>query len=189
MTGASPIVIDLAAVRKVLAAARALGGPVGTSIELCILTLALPWEVVAIRLERIQWRDGVVPVPARGGRERLLPLPVGAKSLILRIAGEGKGDGQAVTAGRGEPLQAHRLRLDRVLPALAAARGAPLPPWNFHGIRASAAMMMKEDGISQETLLAIFGKVRRGSNTPWEESQRERAVAGIERWNAIVTER
>jgi hypothetical protein len=30
-------VMDLAAVRTVLAAARALGGPVGTSIELCIL--------------------------------------------------------------------------------------------------------------------------------------------------------
>lgn len=63
MTGASPIVMDLAAVRKVLAAARALGGPIGTSIELCILTLALPWEVVAIRLERIDWKEGVVPIP------------------------------------------------------------------------------------------------------------------------------
>jgi len=189
VTGAAPIAMDLAAVRAVLAAARKLGGPVGTSIELCILTLALPWEVVAIRLERIQWQDGVVPVPARGGRERLLLLPVAAKSLILRIAGEGAGDGQAVTAGRGEPLQAHRLRLDRVLPALVAASCAALPPWNFHGIRASAAKMMKEDGIDQETLLAIFGRVRRGSNTSPEGSQMELAGAGIERWNAIVTGR
>ena len=189
MTGASPIVMDLAAVRTVLAAARALGGPVGTSIELCILTLALPWEVVAIRLERIDWHEGVVPIPARGGRERLLHLPVTARSLILRIAGEGTGDGQAVTAGRGEPLKARHLRLDRVLPPLVGANGAPLPPWNFHGIRASGTMIMSQHGVYSDTLLAILGQEWRRSTTPWKGLRLNRAGPGIERWNAIVTGR
>ena len=189
MTGASPIVMDLAAVRKVLAAARALGGPIGTSIELCILTLALPWAVVAIRLERIDWQEGVVPIPARGGRERLLHLPVTARSLILRIAGEGAGDGQAVTAGRGEPLKARHLRLDRVLPRLVGANGAPLQSWNFHGIRLSGAMIMSQHGVCSNTMLAIFGQEWRRSTTPLAGWHLNRAGPGIERWNAIINGR
>lgn len=189
MTGASPIITDLAAIRSVLTAARALGGPIGTAVELCILTLLLPWEVVAIRLEQIDWQDGFVPVPARGRGKRLLSLPTGAQNLILRIAGEGGGNGQAITAGRGEPLQARHLRLDRIVPRLVAANGAPLPAWNFHGLRWSAGRIMHRRGMQPEGFFRIFGMEQFSSQKfpEWVRIKRERE--GMEQWAALLADR
>ncbi len=67
MIGDGPIAPDVNGMNIILTTARQLGGPVGVTIELCILCAALPFEVLSIRLEDIDWQRGsVVGLHPRG---------------------------------------------------------------------------------------------------------------------------
>lgn len=169
MTGAGPVVPDLPGLRTILDAAHELGGPIGTTVELCILCAALPFEVLAIQLENIDWPRGIVTVPTRGCRDvrstrdvRHLGLSTAAIQTILKAAGSINGKGQAVTAGRGEPLKPELFRLDRVVNELAKIDPAVLNvAWNFHGIRAAIATTLLCDNVHRERVeLLIHGRVR-----------------------------
>lgn len=160
MTGSPtlrPTIIDM---RAILRAARTMEDSWGATLELCLLTLALPWEVVAIDLEAIDWQRGVVAVPARGGAERVLALGHDAQKAVLRIAGAAGGRGQVVTAGRGPRLAAPAFRLDRLLDRLAVVDAATidLKPWNFHGIREAVAALMAADGAERAEIDAVIGR-------------------------------
>lgn len=153
MTGASPIVPSVADAAILLGASQRTGGPLCATLELCILTLALPFEVTQINLDRIDWENGCTQVATRRGQHlvkqtlRTLALPPAALDAVRRIAGSAKGSGQVVTAGRGEPLAAKYVRLDRLCEQL--ARGAPetIPiMWNFHGLRQCAATIIAHNG-------------------------------------------
>lgn len=192
MTGSGPLVPELQDVRRLLVAASRMGGPQGAVLELCILTLCLPWQAVAIDLENIDWNNGLVDVPARSGRMCKLTLPDPAMKCILRVAGTGPGSGQAVTAGRGERLQARHLRLDRLQDQL--ARAVPetihLKLWNFFGIRAAAASAMLDAGIPSdavETALNPAGQLPLEGRTGISERTRaELARQAIDAWCRIL---
>lgn len=160
MSGAPAIRPSLVDVRTLLVGALAMGGPWGAILELCIRSLCLPWEAAGIELERIDWDRGFVPVPARGGAMRLLALSHEAQRTILRIAGETRGTGQAVTAGRGPRLQAETFRLDRLLDRLAEAAPETIrvADWNFHGIRATAEAELAAAGAGTSEIHAVIGR-------------------------------
>lgn len=199
MTGTRPLLPDLGSMRILLSGARALGGPYGAVLELCILTVCLPWEAVGIELADIDWAYGRVPVPARGGRRRILHLPPEAIQAIVRVAGTAGGEGQAVTAGRGRPLNRQDVRLDRMQERLAAA--APetiaLLPWNFHGLRAAAARELLERGCPHGDVAHALGLKRTGSDAGVRKTggirtsqhEADRAAVMVGRWNAVLTDR
>lgn len=187
MTGASPACPGVPAIRAILDAARTMGGPTGLALELCILTLALPNEVLAIRLETIDWSKGFVTVPARGGVQRVLALPHAARQAILRFCGVGIGAGQAITAGRGAPLRAAQMRLDRLLDKLADADAATisLPNWNFAGIREDAATALAQQCIDARIIDATLGRQHRRDPSKIRGDP-ELAAIGAERWVALL---
>jgi hypothetical protein len=169
VTGAGPVVPDLPGLRTILDAAHELGGPIGTTVELCILCAALPFEVLAIQLENIDWPRGIVTVPTRGCRAALsnrdvrhLGLSNPAIQTIMKAAGSINGRGQAVTAGRGEPLKPELFRLDRVVRQLAKIDPAVLSVgWNFHGIRVAIAETLSMEDVPHERIeMLLYGRVR-----------------------------
>lgn len=202
MSGAPPLRPSLADLLTLLLAARAMEDAWGAALELCILTLGLPWEVVAIEIERIDWERGAVAVPSRGGGERILALSHDAQRAVLRISGSAGGEGQVVTAGRGPRLEAATFRLDRLLDRLAAASPSTiaLPAWNLHGIREEAARLLAGEGAGPREIDAVLGRRppngRRALNA---ERKRSRATGGTsmrgdlalatlgaERWSRIL---
>lgn len=187
MSGAGPLSLVPAEQLRLLAGARALDDPWGAVLQLCIQTLCLPFEAVAIDLERIDWDRGFVPVPSRSVADRALALSHDAQKAILRIAGEAGGRGQVVTAGRGRRFEARLFRMDRLLDRLAVA--APdtigLPAWNMHGLRLAGANAMAADGASNAEIAATLGR----ATEPVVKGVRgdvELARKGAERWNAIL---
>ena len=197
MTGASPHLPDLPSMRTLLKGARTLGGAHGAVLELCILTMCLPWEAVAIDLAEIDWDRECVPVPARGGSRRLLHLPPEAVRTLARVAGTVAGRGQAVTAGRGTPIGNRDVRLDRIQARLAIA--APdtivLQPWNFHGLRAAAARELLECGCGHRDVANALGlKTANSVTVPIGDVRTaaedvDRAATTVGRWNAILAGR
>lgn len=187
MSGASPLAPSLEDQRVLLAGARALGGAWGSLLELCILSLCLPWEAAAIELQRVDWDEGFVPIPARGGATRALALSLEAQKAILRIAGDAGGRGQVVTAGRGQRFPAKLFRLDRLIDRLAEA--APdtikLPEWNFHGLRLGAVLALREAGSSDAEISAIFGRTA-GQVSRGLRGDPELARIGVERWSRVL---
>lgn len=196
MSGAGAVHASVRTQRVLLSAARTSGGPWGAVLEMCILTICLPWEAIGMELERIDWERGFVPVPARRGAtipaartpaERAVILNEPARAAIRRIAGDAAGRGQVVTAGRGPRLQARLFRLDRLLDRLAEA--APetigLPEWNMHGLRTGAADALHEDGADPEEVagalgLAIAPGIRRF------RIDEDLPTRGAERWARIL---
>lgn len=187
MSGAAPLVPALRDIRTLLAGARRLDGEWGATLELCLLTLGLPWEITSIRLEKIDWSAGTVPVPARGGVERILALSDAAMKTILRVAGDAGGRGQAVTAGRAPQLQAKFFRLDRLIDKLAAADPATIhvADWNFHGIRVAAETSLRSHGAKQVEIEAALGRQVRRHGVALRGDP-ELACIGAERWCHIL---
>ena len=194
MTGANPRLPDLPSMRMLLEGARTLGGAHGAVLELCILTLCLPWEAVAIELAEIEWGRGHVPVPARGGSRRLLHLPPDAVRTLARIAGTVTERGQAVTGGRGRPLDRRDVRLDRIQARLAVAvpDTIVLQPWNFHGLRAAAARELLERGCGPQDVAHALGLKAIGTATVpiggirTDAAAADRAATTVGKWNAIL---
>lgn len=190
MTGAAPIPPSVPDMRVLLEGARTLGGAHGAVLEICLLTLCLPFEAVAIDLERIDWRNGRVPVPLRKGGSRILPLPGPARQAVIRIAGESRATGQAVTAGRGRPLKHSDVRLDRLQDWLAdeAPATIPIPPWNFHGIRMAGRNALIERGRTLDEANAVAGVVARSRRSETGQQHRHDALAavGLEIWCEIL---
>jgi len=174
-----------------------MGGAHGAVLELCILTMCLPWEAVAIELAEVDWSQGCVPVPARGGSRRLLHLPPDAVVALARIAGTATGRGQAVTGGRGRPLDRRDVRLDRIRArlAIAAPDVGELQPWNFHGLRAAAARELLERGCGHQDVVHALGLKAIGSATVpiggirTDGDAAGRAVVPVDKWNAILAAR
>lgn len=166
-----------------------MGGAHGLALELCLTTLALPGEVLAIRLERIDFAAGLVPVAARGGVERLIALPNVARQAIIQAAGEASAFGQAVTAGRGPVLTTAQFRLDRLLDRLAdrAPESIGLPAWNFHGVREEAAALLREDGADPATIDAVLGR-QHGRDRSRLRGDPRLASVGAERWATILAD-
>jgi len=187
VSGAPPLPVAPADQLRLLAAAKTMNDAWGAVLEICILTLCLPWEAVAIDLQRIDWDRGFVPVPSRSIERRALALSHEAQKAILRIAGEAAGRGQAVTAGRGPRLEARLFRMDRLVDRLAVA--APdtisLPAWNMHGIRFSGAQAMQANGASSAEIAATLGRSREVESKGLRGDV-ELARTGVERWNAIL---
>lgn len=187
MTGAGPVAPSIEGLRLLLGAARREASPAAFALELIILTLALPWEAVGMRLECIDWRTDTVPVPARGGAERLLALPHAARKAVLRVAGTAAGVGQVVTAGRGRVLLHRDVRLDRLRERLAGVAPDTLQvAWNFHGIRTAGATALAKSGATPFEIEALLGReTRRGPNAG---ARRDLAAAAAmaERWNGIL---
>lgn len=186
MAGSSPIVPSIRTVRSLLAAGRSVGGTYGTVLEISILALCLPWEAVAIDLERIDWSTGFVEVPARGKRNRVLVLPGDARATILRVAGSASGKGQAVTAGRGKRLEARYVRLDRLQDHLAdkVPETIGLGEWNFHGIRVAGIEALRAAGRSSDEIQAALGY--HSSRTVAPRVRAEVAGMALETWCSIL---
>ncbi|WP_230482919.1 hypothetical protein [Sphingomonas sp. Leaf21] len=183
MTGVGPIAPTLQEVRILLRGAKIIPAPLGTVMQLCIMCLCLPWEAVGIDIERIDWGTGFTDVPARGGRTRRLYLPAPAMKLVLTVAGSAGGTGQAVTAGRGVPLQGRHIRLDRIQKRLAEADPATgRIAWNFHGIRAAGRSALEVAGTPD--LDVLLGLYDRGCSD--RNADAEIMATGIERWCALL---
>ena len=187
MSGAGPISPDLAGMRILLEGARHLEGTLGATLELSVLTLCLPSEVVAIDIEKIDWARGTVGVPARGRRHRTLALASASLQAILRICGSAGGVGQVVTGGRGRRLAGRDIRLDRIQDRLAEA----WPPssaidWNFRGLRAAGANLLWENGVHRSDIVALlFGRPDR-MEILHDHSSVEAARSAAERWCELV---
>lgn len=196
MSGAGAMRASVETQRVLLSGARALGGPWGAVLEICILTICLPWEAIGMELERIDWERSFVPVPARRGAttpvvrtpaERAVILNAAARSAIRRIAGDAAGHGQVVTAGRGPRLRARLFRLDRLLDRLAEA--APetigLPEWNMHGLRTGAACALHEDGADADEIAAALGLALAPGIRRFRIDE-DLPTRGAERWARIL---
>lgn len=188
MSGAGPILPTLEEIRLLHSTTKLVQRPQMTALRLCLETLALPWEVVAIRLENIQWRRGCVEVPARGTRRtRIVALPTTALQTILQVAGSAGGKGQAVTAGRGDELRHRDLRLDRLRETLGRAAPATLSiEWNFHGLRAAGAEALMRSGLSKSDLDALLGFELMVHGGRLTIDRADRAIAAAERWSRLL---
>lgn len=188
MSGAGPIRPTLEQMRLLHSSTKGVHRPQMTALRLCLETLALPWEVVAFRLENIQWRRGCVEVPARGiRRTRIVALPTTALQTILQVAGSAGGKGQAVTAGRGDELNHRDLRLDRLRETLGRAAPNTLSiDWNFHGLRAAGAEALRRSGLSSTDLDALLGFEQRGGDRRMTIDRADRAISAAERWSRLL---
>lgn len=147
----------LADIRSLLTGARALGGALGTTLELTILTLRGTAEVLEMDLAYINWSEGWVPISGRNGKPRRIALTAEALAAISRVAGSAGGRGQAVTAGRGKPLGHRDVRLDRLQQKVLPLCPKPISvEWNIHSIRAAAGEILAQDGIGGEELSAAL---------------------------------
>ena len=157
MTGGPAKVPTLDEIRRVLPAARMVEGPAAATLALCILTLGLPWEMTAITLADVNWADGWVGVPQRGGHRRRIPLNDPALALIGGLAGF-RSEGQVVTGCRGARYEARMFRADRLRPLLAAVDAqAGGIEWSAHGIRRAGATALVAAGCTQDEVQALLG--------------------------------
>lgn len=185
------------AIPLLLKGAKALGDPYGAVIELCVRAACQPWEAIEIYMSEIDWCNGRVPVPARGGGRRLLHLPYEAKRTIVRVAGLTAASGQAVTGRRGRPLDRHDVRIDLLADRLAAAapETAPFGPLIFNRVRAATARELIRHGSSTDDVCralaititrsgGVMSSFGGGSSTTEKEAYRAGLV--LEKWNAIL---
>ncbi len=189
MTGGAPLAPGMGETRRLLQATRILGTSHGVVLELSILTLGLPWEVVAIDLSSIDWRRGCVDVPSRGiRRTRTMALSNAALQTILRVAGVAGGIGQAVTAGRGEPVKARDVRLDRLQEALGRIEPDTLRArWNFHGLRETGAAALVADGMAMDDVRLLLGREQdQPGRMHVRGSEVDRAIGAAERWSSLI---
>lgn len=157
MTGGPEKVPTLEGLRQVLSTARLVEGPAAATLALCILTLGLPWEMTAITLADVNWADGSVEVPQRGGHRRRIPLNDPALALIGGLAGF-RSEGQVVTGCRGARYEARMFRADRLrrLLAVVDARAGGIE-WSAHGIRRAGATALVSAGCAQDEVEALLG--------------------------------
>ncbi|MEH3036171.1 MAG: site-specific integrase [Sphingomonas adhaesiva] len=193
MTGGATLVPRLEEARLLHRTAERMGGPTGAAIQLCLLTMSTPWQVVAIDLEAIDWGEGAAHVHARGvdqgrRRRRIVPLSNAAIHVLLRCAGSAAGRGQAVTGGRGEPIAMNAMRLDRLKSALARIDPATLNiRWNFQGLRRLGACTLRHQGAGVDDVRELLGLRTDRPFNPYETGHRHRrAVALAERWSRTI---
>jgi integrase len=195
VTGASPMAPSVAETATLLEAARSIGGPQCATLELVILTLALPFEIVQLDIDDIDWRNGLALVATRRGRRlddpvrRVLALPPMALDAVRRIAGSAKGSGQVVTGGRGDRLAAKYVRLDRLCDLLAEKAPDTIPiRWNVHGVRYGALNVIAER-CDARTIDAVLGRQSRtdGWLTPPSRTAAT-ASAALEIWHQALRE-
>ncbi|KTW00962.1 hypothetical protein NS355_01840 [Sphingomonas yabuuchiae] len=189
MSGTAPLAPGIEEIRRLLRAARVLGTSHGVVLELSILTLGLPWEVTAIDLSSIDWSRGCVEVPSRGTRRtRTMALSNAAIQTVIRVAGVAGGTGQAVTAGRGEPVKARDVRLDRLQESLGRIEPDTLRTrWNFHGLRETGAATLIDGGVASDDVRLLLGKERDQPGSVYARgSDVDRAVAAAERWSSLI---
>lgn len=175
--------------KSLLVGARTLGGPLGTTVELCILSLHRTMEVLDIQLESINWREGWAAVTGKNSRPVRLALSVDALTAIRNVAGSAGGRGQAVTAGRGVPMSYRDVRLDRLQKKLLPLCPTPISvEWNMHSIRHSGASILQKDGIDIRKINAALGFPRNpqlGKSFTQMDPVRE-AHAALGRWAQLL---
>lgn len=193
MTGSAPLMPRLEEARLLYLTAERMGGAPGAAIQLCLLTMSTPWQVLTIDLEAIDWREGAAHVSARGvdhgrARRRIMPLSNAAIHVLLRCAGSAAARGQAVTAGRGEPLTTNALRLDRLKSAMARIDPATLAiRWNFDGLRRLGACTLRDRGAEADDVRALLGlRTDLAAQLFDAGHRRRRALALAEQWSRTI---
>ena len=185
-TRTPPTVLEVA---TLLAAAQKVGGPLCATLELCVLTLAMPSDVVQIDVEKIDWEAGHTIIDCRDyWREparRILALPPAAVDAVLRIAGSPPRHGQVVTSGNGRRLKAKDVRLARLRSLL--ARKSPETAaidWDFRGVRRCGVSVL---AASHTHLIGyVFGEPDRSRFRWGPEHETEMALEGLEIWHRAL---
>ena len=192
MTGSSPVTPSIVETAILLGASRKVGGPLGATVELCILTTCLPFEAVQLDVAGIDRVNGGARVQTRRGNDakgrRVIALPPPAMEAVRRIAGSARHKGQVVTGGQGEPLAAKYVRLDRICDLF--ARTAPETIriyWNFFGIRALALELFRNHGLEREGEYAL-GRNQRPKTPVSEMRQIGMANAALAVWHQALRE-
>lgn len=193
MTGSPPLMPQLDEARLLYRTAERMEGATGAAIHLCLLTMSTPSQVLTIDLESIDWRGSTAHASARGvdhgrARRRIVPLSNAAIHVLLRCASSAAGRGQALTAGRGEPLATHALRLDRLQSAMARIDPATLAiRWNFHGLRRLGARTLQDRGAGADDVRALLGLRTGPAPLPYDAGRRHRrALALAEQWSRTI---
>lgn len=184
-----PMAICLTDMQNLLAASRAIEGPLGRVLELSILTVRMPHQVVGMDLARIDWRNGICPVPGAGKRWGEVILSSDALATVLRIAGYSSGRGQAVTAGQGHPISSRDVRLARLRPQVEAAwpSGTPVE-WSFPVVRDSAARILRNDGVSCDAIRLALGHIPQSVDKKFSfMTDRSFALSAINRWAELLS--
>ena len=147
----------LAELRVLLRGAEAIGGGQGNALQLCLLSGIRIGDAVAARLEDVDWRGGVLRMPAER-RTRSVPLSHAAQAAILRACGGVGGRGQLVTCGRGAPIEVSDLRAARLHRMLAST--APVTAridWTWRSLRHGVYRELLVGGVDHDAIRSFFG--------------------------------
>ena len=147
----------LVELRVLLRGAEILGGGEGNALQLCLLSGVRIGEAVAARLEDVDWRGGILHMPAER-RTRLVPLSHAAQATILHACGGVGGRGQLVTGGRGTQIGAAAVRIGTLRRLLASTDPATTRvEWTWPSLRRGIATALMIDGVDSDSIGAFLG--------------------------------
>lgn len=184
-------VIPLPAMGTLLQIATSIDEPLANVLELSLLTLRMPHQILDMDLANIDWDNGTCPVRGKWNKVDMVYLSSVALASVQRIADSASGKGQVVTAGRGAAIGSSQVRLDRLQKRLDDAwpSGAPAQ-CSFHRLRRSAASHLADDGVNPEFIYAALGVKfeRMGKRFAPPQPMRDARMA-LGRWAELLTGR
>jgi integrase len=166
---------------SVWCAAQQIGWPMGSAVQLLILTAARRKEIGALRwseFNRTRTEIRLEGERTKNGEPHTIPLAASAQAVINglpRLADSAfvfTTTGVTPISGWGRT----KAKLDHLM---AAQRGRPVPPWRVHDLRRTTATGMERLGVRLQVVEALLGHVA-GSRA---------GVVGIYQRHAYETEK
>jgi integrase len=149
-------------------AAKKIGWPMGSAIQLLILTCARRDEIGALEWQEIDKARKEIRLAGertKNGEEHIIPLSIAAKKLIDALPSV-EGSKFVFTTTGETPISGWsraKQNVDEVMLAELKARHridadkADLKPWRVHDLRRTAATGMERLGIKQQVVEALLG--------------------------------
>lgn len=191
-------VLSMDELRRVWAAAKAVGYPFGDAVRLIMLTGQRRSEIAEMERDWVDAEQCTVEIPAaryKTKRPHVFPLSAPAWVLVQSLPKWNGGDCIFSTGGRGRVAGARPIsgfsKAKEVISAKIAELGAkenlpPLEPWTVHDIRRSVATHMARMGVPQEHIERVLGHVVHGvAGTYNRYSYLNEKRAALEAWGKL----
>jgi integrase len=176
-------VLDDRELALVMRAARRLGFPYGTYVQLLILTGLRRGEVAGLRWDEVDFASGTITIPAarmKGRKAHLIPLAPATSSLLDHCPRHGP---FVLGNGGARPLTSFlwtKRQVDRLTSEIA--------PWVIHDLRRSVATGLAKLGVARFIVARVLAHTDTTITGIYDrhEYQSEKKQA-LERWAAHVT--
>lgn len=191
-------VLSMDELRRVWAAAEAVGYPFGDAVRLIMLTGQRRSEIAEMEWGWVDAEQRTAEIPAaryKTKRPHVFPLSAPAWALVQSLPKWNGGNCIFSTGGRGRVAGARPIsgfsKAKEVISAkiaeLGEKEGLPsMEPWTVHDIRRSVATHMARMGVAQEHIERVLGHVVQGvAGTYNRYSYLEEKRAALETWGKL----